>query len=157
MESNTLKILKCPSCGNNLENCGHTVPKTENGALIFMENFEKNEVKSHNSKQSTLKSVAKKILLPPHHSIYNDLSSSHTEPKELLSLLKKMPADAIIINIGSLSKNLQNLHKGIRNLDICAYPNIDFVADVCDLQSLSLAKRGETYYFVEMDLNNYAN
>jgi len=126
-------ILKCPVCGNNLENCGHTVPKTPEGALIFIENFKQNEVKSHNSKKSTLKSIAKKILLPPHHSIYNDLSSSHTEPKELLSLLKKMPADAIIINIGSLSKNLQNLHSGIRNLDICSYPNIDFVADVCDL------------------------
>jgi len=113
--------------------CKHTVPLTENGAPIFIENFNQNEVKSHNAKKSVLKSVLKKILLPPHHSIYSDLTSSHSEPKELLSLLKKMPEDAIIINIGSLSKNLQTLHKGIKNLDICKYPNIDFIADVCDL------------------------
>jgi len=135
-------ILKCPSCGGHLTNelktfqchhCKHTVLTTGCGVPIFIGNFKENEVKSHNAKKSFLKSIIKKVLLAPHHSMYSDLTSSHSEPKELLSLLKKTPADAFILNIGSLSKNLQLLHKGIRNLDICHYPNIDFIADVCDL------------------------
>lgn len=135
-------ILKCPACGDGLKNevtifqchhCKHTMPTTKDGALIFIEDFRENEVKSHNTRKSFLKSIIRKIILPPHHSMYSDLTSSHSEPKELLSLLKKIPVDAIILNIGSLSKNLQSLHKGIKNLDICHYPNIDYVADVCDL------------------------
>lgn len=134
--------LKCPSCGHALKHEGKTyrcgecqknIPTTENGVPIFIENFQANEVKSHNAKKSVLKSILKKVLVPPHHSMYSDLTSSHSEPKELLSLLQKKPADAMILNIGALSKNLQSLHQGIRNLDICYYPNIDFIADVCDL------------------------
>jgi SAM-dependent methyltransferase len=139
---NMSNILKCPTCGSDLKNelmtfqcnhCKHTIPATEDGVPIFLENFKGNEVKSHNAKKSSLKSIIKKLLYPPHHSMYSDLASSHSEPKELLHLLKKAPTNAIILNIGSLSKNLQSLHKGIRNLDICHYPNIDFIADVCDL------------------------
>lgn len=134
--------LKCPACGSSLKNegknfqcvqCGKTVPTTVDGALIFIENFKENEVKSHNSKKSWLKSILKRIIVPPHHSMYSDLTSSHSEPKELLTLLKNTPADAMILNIGSLSKNLQSLHPGIRNLDICQYAHIDYIADVCDL------------------------
>lgn len=129
-------ILKCPACGGDGERCGHPIPKTDDGALVFIKNFAMNEVKSHNAKKSFLKSLAKKILLPPHHSMYSDLTSSHSEPKELLALLKETPSDTVILNIGSLSKNLQTLHPGIRNLDICHYPNINYVADVCDLPFL---------------------
>lgn len=135
-------ILKCPACGNGFKNelkifqcqhCKHSIETTEDGVPIFIEDFKKNEIKSHNSKKTLLKSILKKILVPPHHSMYSDFTSSYSEPTELLSLLKNIPADAVILNIGSLSKNLQSLHKGIRNLDICHYPNIDFIADVCDL------------------------
>ncbi len=135
-------FLKCPACEGQLEKtgsglqcetCKKKVPTAHDGTPIFIDNFKENEVKSHNNKTSRLKSVIKKILHAPHHSTYNDLTSSHSEPKELLALLKKEPEDSIIINIGSLSKNLQSLHKGILNLDICHYPNIDFVADCCDL------------------------
>lgn len=134
--------LKCPTCKTYFQcgqkifqcnHCKHKIPTTEDGTPIFVKDFKENEVKSHNAKKSFIKKVVKKLILPPHHSMYNDLTSSHSEPKELLSLLKKTPTDAIILNIGSLSKNLQKLHKGIRNLDICHYPNIDYVADVCDL------------------------
>lgn len=134
--------LKCPACHKSLtqekrnfycRHCHQTLQQTEDGVPVFIENFKSNEVKSHTSKKSLLKSIAKKILLAPHHSMYSDLTSSHSEPKELLELLKKIPEDAFILNIGSLSKNLQFLHPGIKNLDICHYPNIDFIADVCHL------------------------
>jgi len=77
--------------------------------------------------------VKKELFSAPHHSIYSDLTNSFGEPKELLCLLKKIPREAIILNIGSLSKNLRLLHKGILNLDICYYLNIDLIADASEL------------------------
>lgn len=65
--------------------------------------------------------------------MYGDLSSSFGEPVELVALLKVLPSEATIINVGSLSKSLKSLHKGIRNLDMYPYPNVDFVANVCAL------------------------
>lgn len=106
---------------------------TDDGIPVFIEDFKKNEVKSHSANKSFLKSLIKKVLFAPHHSMYSDFSSSHGEPKELIKLLKKLPPKATILNIGSLSKNLLALHPGVRNLDICYYPNIDFIADAADL------------------------
>lgn len=108
-------------------------PVSHDGIPVFIDDFKKNEVKSHSANKSFLKSIIKKILFAPHHSMYSDFSSSHGEPKELVKLLKNLPSDANILNIGSLSKNLQSLHPGIRNLDICYYPSIDFIADAADL------------------------
>jgi len=69
----------------------------------------------------------------PHHSIYNDLSNSVGEQKELLSLLKKLPTDAVILNIGSLSKDLWALHPGIINLDLTYYSNVNLIGDATGL------------------------
>jgi len=135
-------FLKCPTCGHSFakdnegyecSHCKHKIPTTEEGVPIFINHFKENEVKIHNTQKSLLKSSVKKIFFAPHHSTYSDLTSSHSEPEELLALLKQFPPESVILNIGSLSKNLQRLHKGILNLDICYYPNIDFIADACDL------------------------
>jgi SAM-dependent methyltransferase len=107
--------------------------KNQNGVPVFVDDYQHNEVKSHNSKKSRLKTVIKKILFAPHHSMYGDLSASYGESKELITLLKKIPAQGAVVNIGSLSKNLKELHPNVINLDICYYPNVDIVADVCNL------------------------
>lgn len=69
----------------------------------------------------------------PHHSIYNDLSNSVGEQKELLALLKKLPSNAVILNIGSLSKDLRALHPGIINLDLTYYSNVNLIGDATGL------------------------
>lgn len=134
-------LLKCPNCNSQLEKknnyllcntCKKNIPCTAKGIPIFVKNYTQNEVKSHNTKKTFFKSIIKR-LQAPHHSIYNNLKSSHSESKELLKILKSTPEKAVILNIGSLSKNLESIHKGIINLDISYYKNIDLIADACDL------------------------
>jgi len=69
----------------------------------------------------------------PHHSVYMNLSESTGEQSELVDLLKEQPNDAVILNIGSLSKNLRNLHPWMINLDISRYENVDLIGDATHL------------------------
>ena len=81
-----------------------------------------------------LKHILNRVLnTVPHHSIYRDLSHSAGEPPELISLLKKLPTDAVTMNIGSLGKDLRSLHPGIINLDISYYLNVDLIGDATQL------------------------
>jgi predicted SAM-dependent methyltransferase len=62
-----------------------------------------------------------------------NLSESTGEQSELVDLLKEQPNDAVILNIGSLSKNLRNLHPWMINLDISRYENVDLIGDATHL------------------------
>jgi ubiquinone/menaquinone biosynthesis C-methylase UbiE len=57
------------------------------------------------------------------------LESSNNEGRTLIEFLKNFPEDAVIVNIGSLSKKIKGSKAKILNLDISWYPNIDIVAD----------------------------
>lgn len=99
---------------------------------IFMPELEINAVGSHQRKKSTLRSILK-IFRPPHHSLYFDtLAHSYGEGEELKKFLKENP-DLKILNIGSLSIDLQDLHSDITNLDINYYSSVDIVGDAHEL------------------------
>jgi len=81
-----------------------------------------------------IKEIIKKGLdCVPHHSVYKDLSSSVGEQQELVAFLCELPSDSVILNIGSLSKDLRELHPGIINLDISSYSNVDLIGDATQL------------------------
>jgi SAM-dependent methyltransferase len=81
-----------------------------------------------------IKQPIKRILnTVPHHSVYKDLSDSTGEQPELLCLIKKLRNDAVILNIGSIGKDLRSLHPGIINCDITHNLNIDLFGDATQL------------------------
>lgn len=112
-----LNDLTCTECGKHYEE--------RNGIPIFVDDPEIGAVSEHQKKSNPLKRFFK-FLKPPHHSVYiKNLKSSNEEGPELEEFLKKFKDDDLVINVGSLSKKI----KGVYNLDIAYYPNIDIVAD----------------------------
>lgn len=141
MQQTFFSYLLCPSCRGKLVSeqaaitcisCSKQYPLRD-GIPFFTDESRENTVISHRYRPSLLRKVAK-FFLPPHHSLYfKSLRNSHEEGQELEGFLKKHPDLPLILNIGSLSKNLQSLHPHIINLDISFYPHIDLVADAHQL------------------------
>lgn len=107
-------LLQCPKCFSELRrelpnfkcaDCSYIVPTIGAGVPIFVEECGSNV----------------------------DLRDSFDEGAEIEGLLKKLPHDAKILNVGSRLKGLKALHGGVRNLDNCYYSNVDFVADLQEL------------------------
>lgn len=130
----------CPSCRKSLQDgkgllqcteCKKSYPLRD-GTPIFIEQKAEQTVQAHARKPSLLRKVAR-VLRPPHHSLYfGTLRSSTGEGEELRRFLRAHK-DLLVLNIGSLSKDLSALHPKIFNLDISWYPNIDVVADAHSL------------------------
>jgi uncharacterized protein YbaR (Trm112 family) len=129
-------LLICPTCrgllestqeGLHCEQCKRLFPIID-GVPVFIPEAAGNVVASHTRKRSFLRK-ALHCLQPPHHSVYfNNLRSSHGEGRELKVFLNGH-RNGTVLNIGSLSKNLRNLHPNIVNLDLARYPSVDIVAD----------------------------
>lgn len=112
-----LHDLKCSECGKQYEE--------HNGVPIFVDDVKTGAVEQHQRKSNPLKR-ALRFLKPPHHSVYfKNLRSSYEEGPELVEFLKHFNETDTVVNVGSLSKKI----KGVYNLDIAYYPNIDLVAD----------------------------
>lgn len=114
------KILQCPRCQGLLEKklphfqcqkCDEKVSTIGNGIPVFLDHINDAAAQTYVSKTPFTKYWFKK------------------EQEELTKLLENMPPGAIIINIGSRSKRLKEMHSGIKNLDICYYPDVDVIAD----------------------------
>jgi SAM-dependent methyltransferase/uncharacterized protein YbaR (Trm112 family) len=115
---------RCPQCNKDYE--------IRDGVPIFYPDLSAHAVSSHQQPKSALRSILKH-LRPPHHSLYyGTLSPSYGEGKELTDFLKQHP-EKTVLNIGSLSIDLDELHPHIINLDISHYPSIDIVADAHEL------------------------
>lgn len=92
---------------------------------VFIDDVETGAVEQHQRKPNPIKRFLR-FLKPPHHSVYfKNLHSSYELGPELEEFLKNFNDDDIVVNVGSLSKKI----KGVYNLDIAYYPNIDIVAD----------------------------
>ncbi|MFC1599875.1 methyltransferase domain-containing protein [Patescibacteria group bacterium] len=126
-------ILACPKCRKELNElkcseCGKQYIKHE-GVPVFIDDMEVGAVSQHQKKPNALKR-ALRFLKPPHHSVYfKNLHSSYEEGPELKEFLKQFNDDDVVVNVGSLSKKI----KGVYNLDIAYYPNIDIVADAHEM------------------------
>ncbi|PIR49071.1 hypothetical protein COU80_01515 [Candidatus Peregrinibacteria bacterium CG10_big_fil_rev_8_21_14_0_10_55_24] len=131
-----IALLRCPACSAPLREeeailtctqCKARYP-VENGVPRFVEELSQHTVAAHTTRKTPLRIMAR-WLRPPHHSVYFDtMTSSVGEGKRLKQLLREHP-DAIVLNIGSLSKDLKDMHRRMLNLDLVAYPNVDVVAD----------------------------
>jgi hypothetical protein len=112
-----LNELKCSECGKQFSE--------KDGAPIFVDDVDVGAVKQHQGKPNPIKRFLR-FLKPPHHSVYfKNLRSSNEEGPELEAFMKNFNEDNVVVNVGSLSKKI----KGVYNLDISYYPNIDIVAD----------------------------
>lgn len=129
MNNQLNNILVCPKCREELNElkcleCGKQYEERD-GVPIFIDDVEIGAVLQHQRKPNLLKRVLR-FLKPPHHSVYfKNLRSSHEEGPELEEFLANFSNDDVVINVGSLSQKI----KGVYNLDISYYPNIDIVAD----------------------------
>jgi SAM-dependent methyltransferase len=122
-------ILACPNCIKDLHDlkcseCGKQY-KERDGVPIFIDDVEIGAVEQHQRKPNPIKRFLR-FLKPPHHSVYfKNLHSSYELGPELEGFLKGFNDEDVVVNVGSLSKKI----KGVYNLDIAYYPNIDIVAD----------------------------
>ncbi len=132
--------LLCPACRGSLDfeesiirctSCNKEYP-LHGDVPIFVPDVQTHAVASHQHKKSTLRKVLK-VFRAPHHSVYfNTLTPSYGEGKELKTFLQQHK-DLKVLNIGSLSGNLSELHPHIINLDISYYTSVDIVADAHEL------------------------
>lgn len=135
-------ILACPKCKKELHElkcseCGKHY-KEHNGVPVFVDDVDVDAVKQHRKKANVLKRILR-FLKPPHHSVYfKNLKDSHDEGPELEKFLKDFNDDSLIVNVGSLSKKI----KGVYNLDIAYYPNIDIVGDAHELPFINSSLDG---------------
>lgn len=133
MKSQLYSVLVCPKCIKQLNElkCTHCGKQygSKDDVPIFVDDVKIGAVAQHQRKPNPLKR-ALRFLKPPHHSVYfQNLKTSTDEGPELEKFLKQYNENDVIVNIGSLSKKI----KGVYNLDIAYYPNIDIVADAHEL------------------------
>lgn len=105
---------------------GDPIP-VKDETLYFVDLKASNVVTGHQKK-----SLFRKLfrwLSPPHHSVdFLSYRNSYLEGRELDDILQRFDEQSAILNIGSLSKKL-NQHPGIINLDLVDYDNVQVVAD----------------------------
>lgn len=135
-----IKGLACPSCRAAIDqekeaakcgSCGEPYAM-RNGAVVFLDSafIGASQVQGHDGVNATVKAKVRAMLAPRHHSVYFDtMETSYANGAKLDGFMGSFDRNALVVNVGSLSKKLVGDGARIINLDISHYPNTDIVAD----------------------------